>query len=116
RDGILISGANPYNYTTRGQADTVQAVFELIPIPEYTITVIPSMGGSVSGGGTYEEGQSVTLSAMPQSGWTFVKWSNDATDNPYSFTASESLTISAIFEEVNPEVPYITVKGKFKIV
>lgn len=116
RDSEMISTSNPYNYTTRGQADTVQAVFELIPIPEFTITVIPSMGGSVSGGGTYEEGQSVTLSAMPQSGWTFVKWSNEATDNPYSFTASENLTISAIFEEVNPEVPYIIVKGKFKIV
>lgn len=116
RDGSYLTDANPYNYTTRSQPDTVEARFELIPIPEYTITVIPSMGGSVSGGGTYEEGQSVTLSAMPQSGWTFVKWSNDATDNPYSFTASENLTISAIFEEVNPEVPYITVKGKFKIV
>lgn len=116
RGGTLISGANPYNYTTRGQADTVQAVFELIPIPEFIITVIPSTGGTVTGGGVYEEGQSVTLSAMPQSGWTFVKWSNDATDNPYSFTASENLTISAIFEEVNPEVPYIIVKGKFKIV
>ena len=109
-----------YHDDTDSEQDTLEWIDNFRggdPDPEeFTITVIPSTGGTVTGGGTYEEGQSVTLTATPNSGWTFVKWSNEVTDNPYSFTASENLTISAIFEEVNPEVPYIIVKGKFKIV
>src|SRR5690606_27169921 len=34
RGDTFLSSANPYNYTTRKQADTVQARFELVPEPD----------------------------------------------------------------------------------
>jgi len=42
----------------------------------YTVTVAasPSVGGSVSGGGVYADGNICTLTATRASGWRFVKW------------------------------------------
>ncbi|MBQ7388727.1 MAG: hypothetical protein IJW01_05115, partial [Paludibacteraceae bacterium] len=51
----------------------------------YTLTVLSSNEemGTVTGGGSYEEGTEVTLTATPTSdGYAFVKWSDENTDNP----------------------------------
>lgn len=83
---------------------------------EYTVTVIPSTGGSVSGGGTYTEDDEATLIATPDTGWHFVRWSNNATDNPYTFTVTGDVTLQAIFAQDEPVPGVIVVKGKFRIV
>ena len=55
--------------------------------------------GSVSGGGTYEYGSSVTLTATSADGYRFVKWSSDEnTDNPRTITVTGNATYTAIFE------------------
>ena len=43
---------------------------------EITATANPIEGGTVTGGGTYNEGATVTLTATPNSGYTFVNWTN----------------------------------------
>ena len=55
--------------------------------------------GTVTGGGTYEEGTEVTLTATPTSdGYAFVKWSDENTDNPRALTVAEDLELTAIFD------------------
>ena len=77
---------------------TLTANFEAIP--QYTISVSANDGemGSVTGGGTYYEGSTATLTATPVGGYVFEKWSDDNTDNPRTITVSEAATYTAIFK------------------
>ncbi|MCB9189992.1 MAG: T9SS type A sorting domain-containing protein [Flavobacteriales bacterium] len=73
-------------------------------VVQYTIgsSSSPSNGGSVNGAGSYDDGSSVTLTATANSGYQFVKWTENGSDistaNPYTFTASADRTITAVFE------------------
>lgn len=73
---------------------------------EYTITTsaIPSAGGTITGGGNYNDGATVTLTATPNTGYEFVGWTENGNEvsmvNPYTFTISEDRTIVAEFEAI----------------
>ena len=41
---------------------------------QYTLTVTPGEGGSVTNGGTFDEGMEVTLTATPSEGYVFIGW------------------------------------------
>ena len=77
---------------------TLTANFEAIP--QYAITVETSNAdqGSVTGGGTYYEGEEVTIKATAVGGFVFEKWSDNNTDNPRTITVSEAATYTAIFK------------------
>jgi hypothetical protein len=72
---------------------------------EKVITILTNIpGGEVLGGGTYQYGDEVTLKAIPKPGFKFVNWVAESksivsTENPYSFTVTESLLLIANFEE-----------------
>lgn len=61
-------------------------------------------GGTVSGGGSFAPGASVTLTATPESGYRFVRWVKNGTSetvstaNPYTFNVQEQTDLVAIFE------------------
>lgn len=61
-------------------------------------------GGTVSGGGTFAVGTQVTVTATPNSGYTFVKWVYNGTEltastsATYSFTLNQQVDLVAIFE------------------
>jgi hypothetical protein len=61
----------------------------------YTITTSsnPIAGGNTTGGGTYANGASVTVTATANSGYTFVDWSENG--NQVSTNASYTFNISA---------------------
>lgn len=48
-------------------------------VPVYTITAgaLPVEGGTTTGGGTFNEGTSVTVTATPNAGYTFTNWTED---------------------------------------
>ena len=91
---------------------TEDAYYTAIFLPEvvinyYDINVVSSdeTMGTVSGGGTHiEEGQSVTLTATPNSGYEFMYWTNlqgyRFTTNPFSYTVGASDTYTAHFREI----------------
>lgn len=56
---------------------------ELRARTQYTLTVIASEGGSVTpdATGTYDEGAQLTLSAIPNEGYTFCRWLGTDNDN-----------------------------------
>ena len=72
----------------------------------YTITAnaSPTAGGTVSGGGTYYSGQNCTLTATPNTGYTFTNWKKGNTvvsnEASYTFTVSESATFTATFTAI----------------
>ncbi len=66
-----------------------------------TLQAEPEDGGAVAGGGKYLPGENVKLTAKPKEGFHFVVWMNGETpisdEETYSFTASEDLTLTAVF-------------------
>jgi hypothetical protein len=55
--------------------------------------------------GTLTCGQVVTITAIPQSGWSFVGWTGDilASDNPLVYSLYSSLALTANFASTPPE-------------
>lgn len=70
-------------------------------IDTYYVNVIPNevTRGCVTGGGYAEYGQPITVSATPYSGYQFVRWSNGAEYNPYTFAVTNDMTLEAVFME-----------------
>ena len=54
--------------------------------------------GSVSGGGTFDEGSTQTVRATPKTGFTFDKWSDGSTQNPRTVKLTSDLTLTASFK------------------
>lgn len=66
---------------------------------QYTITAtsnIPSMG-SVTGGGTYNYGDTISLTATPNKGYHFVNWSNGETTPTIRVVVKNDTTLTANF-------------------
>ncbi|MBN8707140.1 MAG: fibronectin type III domain-containing protein, partial [Bacteroidetes bacterium] len=64
----------------------------------------PAIGGTTSGGGTYNSGQSVTVTATKATGYNFVNWTEGgiqvSTNASYVFIASSNRTLVANFTPV----------------
>lgn len=70
--------------------------------PLYTITtaVNDKAMGTVSGAGKYEEGTTVTLTAVPNQGYEFVEWAEDHTKSAKrDVVVSKNETFTANFKE-----------------
>lgn len=71
----------------------------------YTIDVSadPIIGGSVSGCGVYNKNASVSVTAVPNSGYNFVRWTEGgvevSTSAAYQFAALANRSLSAVFEQ-----------------
>ena len=58
--------------------------------------------GTVSGAGSYDMGETVTLKATANEGYRFLQWTDDVLDNPREVTADEDgVTYTAVFEKVD---------------
>jgi len=94
-------------------ADTVvTAVFVEEPTTYYTldISVSPEGAGSIEKTpdlDQYPEGTTVTLTAIPNSGYVFDHWSGDISgnENPVTVVMNSNKTITAVFE-VQPEISF----------
>ena len=64
------------------------------------ITATAGRGGKVSGGGSYDLGSEVTLTAIPDDGYKFSYWTGDVStmQNPLKVTADVAKSVSAVFE------------------
>lgn len=92
-------GSKIHDVTWTYAGQSVTAYFTKIPVTRYTVTLksSPTNGGTTSGGGTYEEGTVRTVSATPNTGFRFVKWSDGGYQN-HSVTWDSNKTITAFFE------------------
>ena len=67
-----------------------------------TVSANPTNGGNVTGGGTYNQGQSCTVSATANNGYTFTNWTENgsvvSTQANYTFTVNSNRTLVANFQ------------------
>lgn len=96
-DGEVVSTENPYTFEVTGNV-TLTATFSGESATEtYTVTV-----ENGTGGGEYEEGETATVTAATDQG-TFSHWEiggqQVSTDNPYTFTVTGGVTITAVFKD-----------------
>lgn len=99
-NGTVVSTANPYDFNVTGDRDLV-ANFSLIGALTINASAAPAAGGSVTGAGSYLNGDDVTLIAAPNAGYGFANWTDGGTvvssSATYSFTASVNRTLVANF-------------------
>ncbi len=112
--GATVSTANPYTFTVTANT-ALTATFEAtVTTVTVSVTADETMG-SVLGAGTYESGAQVTLTATANTGYHFVAWMDGATQvstaNPYVFTATADVNLSAIFaaDGTDPDQYTVTV-------
>ncbi len=100
KNGTIVSTNANYSFTVTENA-TYTATFGEIPINYYTITTAasPTVGGTVSGGGTFQEGSSTTLTATANTGYSFSKWQDNSTTNPRTITVTQNATYTATFTQ-----------------
>ena len=115
-NGGEVATSNPYEFTAGSDRElTANFVAETPVTTSYSISVSSNNAeyGSVSGGGTYESGASVSLTATASSGYTFVNWTENggevATSNPYEFTAGSDRTLIANFVAETPVTTSYTI-------
>ena len=99
-NGNVVSTQSNYTFTVNSNRTLVA---NFTP-QQYTITATadPVNGGSITGGGTFNYGNSCTLSATPATGYTFVNWTKNgqqvSTNATYTFTVTESAAYVAHFQ------------------
>lgn len=82
---------------------TVHAVYSAI-IYTVQVTASPEVGGSVFGGGTAQHGETITVNATANAGYSFQNWTEDSkevsTSVEFTFTVFSDRDLVANFEPV----------------
>ena len=101
-NGNVVSSNSNYTFNVEGNRNLV-ANFTL---NNYTVTVSanPSNGGSVTGGGTFTYGQSCTVTATANTGYTFSNWTENgnviSSNADYTFTVEGNRNLVANFTAI----------------
>jgi len=83
--------------------------------PQYTVSLSsnPSNGGTTTGAGSYYENSSVTVTATPNTNFSFYNWTKSgnvvSTNTSYTFNISENTTLVANFRSSNANLSNLTV-------
>jgi hypothetical protein len=102
-DGNVVSSQACYTFSVNNDRNLV-ANFTAQP-QNYTISVSanPTVGGTVAGGGTYQQGQECTVTATANTGYVFNNWTENGTvvsNRPnYTFPVTGNRTLVANFTQ-----------------
>lgn len=120
--GAIISSNGTYSFEVSGRR-TVYAVFEELEMPHVRVYLgANATGATVSGGGGYEEGESVTVTVSPESISTYINFkgwydnaqgTGNAVSNNASYTfvmGASDVTLYAVFEDTTPGPVTLTMK------
>lgn len=104
RDGEIISSESSYEFEMMGNRELV-ANFEAIAEGNYVVQLssTPSEGGTTTGEGQYVSGATVTVTATPNSGYSFLSWTENnlevSNNTDYEFILTENRNLVANFTE-----------------
>jgi len=86
---------------TQAPTNTVQTTTPEPVVTQYTLTVTASEGGSVTDGGTFDDGTSVSVTATANEGYEFIGWEgSDETTNNISIILNADTSLNALFRAV----------------
>ncbi len=100
--GNIVSTSSSYQFTLTANK-TLVANFTSIPALQFAVILSsnPAAGGTNSGSGSYTAGTSVTVTATPNTGYTFVNWTESgnivSTSSSYTFAINATRTLVANF-------------------
>lgn len=96
--GVEVGTGSSYTFTVEGDI-SIQANFA---VNTYTVTTAVDGNGTATGSGTYNYGSTATVSVVPDAHWAFSHWevggSSVSTSNPYSFTVTDDVTVTAVLD------------------
>ena len=101
------------NYTglvTTGAKDNLKTAMEsdytwtFTTIPRLTLSFTPALGGTVTGGGDFAQGSVNTVTAVPNTGFTFTNWTENGTEvsksSSYTFAMAGNKALVANFTAI----------------
>ena len=94
-DDEVVTQANPYTFIVT--SDTT-LVAEFIRLVNVDLQPNDADKGRVEGGGKYDIGEQVEITAVPNNHFEFVRWSDGNTDNPRIITVTSDTSLQAIFD------------------
>jgi len=102
-NGIIVPAAPAiYTFSISGNR-TLVANFAPITAEQFLVVLSsnPLLGGNTNGAGSYNSGASVTITAIPNSGYTFTNWTEGvniiSSNANYTFTINENRNFVANF-------------------
>ncbi len=112
-EGVNVVSTNAnYLFTVTGNATLVANFTENVSVYTVTVAANPLIGGTVTGGGSFNAGTSITVGATANAGYTFINWTEGvnvvSTNANYLFTVTGNTTLVANFSE-NVSVYTVTV-------
>ena len=101
-NGAQVSANADYTFTVTGNRRLVAHFQAQQQQYSISVTASPSNGGSVTGGGTYDQGASCSVHATANSGYTFVNWNENgtqvSTNANYTFSVTGNRSLVAHFQ------------------
>lgn len=101
--GTIVSTSSSYQFELKGNRSLV-ANYSSIPADQFAVILSanPAAGGSTKGSGSYDSDKNVTVTATPNSGYTFVNWTVNGTEvsakADYMFALTENTNLVANFK------------------
>ncbi|MGD9900970.1 MAG: InlB B-repeat-containing protein [Spirochaetales bacterium] len=104
-NGTVVSTESSYSFVAQASGEYV-ATFTQTTVLTYTVTLNRSVGGVVTGAGTFDEDSSVTIIATANSGYHFVGWHSGgssgsivSTSSTYTFILIQNIILYAEFSD-----------------
>ena len=101
-NGAIVSTSSSYQFVLSANR-TLVANFTIITASQFAVVLSsnPAAGGSTTGSGAYAAGTSVTVTASPNTGYSFVNWTDNgtiaSTSAAYTFPLNANRTLVANF-------------------
>ncbi len=101
-DGASVGAVSSYTFSNVTAAHTISVSFA---INTYTVTTTATSNGTISlspNQASYNHGSTVTVTATPNSGYTFANWTGSLSGsvNPATLTMDSNKTIGAVFAQI----------------
>lgn len=106
---LKFAESDSVNYPTLLYMDNFRIEDDSDTSASYDLKVVSAGNGTVTGSGTYKEGETATLTATPDTEYVFAGWYNGTTllskENPYEYTVDGTVTtITGKFEKFKANV------------
>ena len=98
-DIIIVLNKNIIKLTKTINSDILEISFENQKYSVFTV-VEPEGAGTVTGGGLYDSGTQITVTATAAQGYKFIQWSDGVETNPRNVTVVTNITYTAIFAKL----------------